>query len=257
MGRISVLGVGFDSLGMDEAVETALALIARKSRAYVVTPNPEIVWLCRKDAALVSALEGAALVLPDGVGVTLAAKILGRPLKQRLPGIDFAQAVLGGLAKTGGSVYLLGAKPGVAELAARTLLAQFPGLKLAGARDGYFKDDAPVVAGINAAKPDFLFVCLGAPKQELWMRKNAKNLDAGLMAGLGGALDVFAGTVKRAPKSWQRLGLEWLYRLLREPKRIRRQLVLPRFAAAVIIEGVWRGVCGGLRKIRLALKSRR
>ena len=236
--RIPILGVGFDSLGMMEASDAALALIDRRSRAYAVTPNPEIVWLCRQDSDLVSALSGAALVLPDGVGVVYAAKILGRPLKQRLPGIDFAQEVLGRLAKRGGSVYLLGAKPGVGELAAKTLSENFPRLRIAGVHDGYFSDDAPVVKAINEAAPDFLFVCLGSPKQEFWMQKNAPHLDVGLMAGLGGSLDVFAGTVKRAPKTWRKLGFEWLYRLFQEPWRLGRMLKLPLFLGMAVIERI-------------------
>ncbi|MCL2343670.1 MAG: WecB/TagA/CpsF family glycosyltransferase, partial [Firmicutes bacterium] len=202
------------------------------------TPNPEIVWLCRKDPALASAVADAALVLPDGVGIVYAAKILGRPLRRRLPGIDFAQEILNRLAKSGGSVYLLGAKPGVAELAAQKLAENFPGLRVAGIHDGYFTDETPVIAAINAGKPDFLFVCLGSPKQELWMQRNAKSLDTGLLAGLGGSLDVFAGTVKRAPETWRKLGLEWLHRLFQEPRRLGRMLKLPLFLVMAVYERI-------------------
>lgn len=234
MERTEILGVGFDSLTMEEAVKRAHALLAERRAAYVVTPNPEIVMLCRENPAAMTAVARADLVLPDGIGVVYGAKILGTPLKAKLPGIDFAAALMAQLAQAGGSVFLFGAKPGVAETAGERLLAQFPGLVLAGTNDGYFQDDAPVIEKINAARPDLLLVCLGAPKQELWMYRNASRLQVGLMAGLGGSLDVFAGTVRRAPRVFQRLGLEWLYRLCKEPKRIGRMLKLPKFLFAAI-----------------------
>ncbi len=232
--RTDVLGVGFDSLTMREAVAEALRLMAEKNAAYVVTPNPEIVMMCRKDAELASAISDAALVLPDGIGVVYGAKILGTPLKEKLPGIDFASALFAEMSQRNMSLFLLGAAPGVAEKAAEALLAAHPGLIISGTNDGYFPDDAPVVEKINAAEPDLLLVCLGAPKQELWMRKNASRLKVGLMAGLGGSLDVFAGITQRAPESWQKLGLEWLYRLTKDPSRIGRMANLPKFGFAVL-----------------------
>ena len=232
--RIDVMGVGFDSLTIEEAVSRAKALMAERRAAYVVTPNPEIVMACRERAETMEAVNGADLVLPDGVGVIYGARILGTPLKTKLPGIDFIQALMADMAKEGKSVYLLGSKPGVAEKAAENLKAKYPGLVISGTHDGYFKDDAPVVAAVNEAKPDLLLVCLGAPKQELWMQRNRSLLQVGLMAGLGGSLDVFAGNVKRAPKAFQRLGLEWLYRLMKEPKRIGRMMKLPKFLFACI-----------------------
>ena len=231
--RTEILGVGYDDLTMEEAVDRALELMDQRRGAYVVTPNPEIIMLARENAGLMSAIEGADLVLADGVGVTYGAKILGTPLKGRVPGIDFAAKLMGEMAGKGMSVFLFGAKPGVAEKAAAALTARGPGLVIAGTNDGYFKDDGPIIEKINAAAPDLLLVCLGAPKQELWMQANAARLNVGLMAGLGGSLDVFAGNVQRAPEQWQKLGLEWLYRLLKEPSRIGRMMKLPRFVLAV------------------------
>ena len=126
-------------------------------------------------------------------------------------------------------MFLLGAKPGVADAAKEKMQETYPGLNVCGTNDGYFKDDGPVVEKINAAQPDFLMVCLGAPKQELWMAQNAERLDVGLMAGLGGSLDVFAGTVMRAPKAWQKMNAEWLYRCIKEPWRFKRIARLPLF----------------------------
>ena len=232
--RIDVLGVGFDSLTIEEAVTRAKALMTERRASYVVTPNPEIVMACRERLETMQAVNAADLVLPDGIGVIYGARILGTPLKTKLPGIDFIQALMADMAKEGKSVFLLGAKPGVAEAAAEKLKAQYPGLAVVGTQDGYFKDDAPVVEAVNAARPDLLLVCLGAPKQELWMQRNQSLLNVGLMAGLGGSLDVFAGNVRRAPKAFQRLGLEWLYRLMKEPKRIGRMMKLPKFLFACI-----------------------
>lgn len=229
MSRTDVLGVGFDNVTKAEAVERALALIDAREGRYVVTPNPEIVMLARENPALKEALAGADIVLPDGAGIIKGAAILGRPMKEKVPGIDFACGVMARLAERGGSVYLFGAKPGVAEAAAETLRTKFPGLVISGTSDGYFSDDGPIIEKIKDAAPDFLLVCLGAPKQELWMAKMSGKLPVGLMVGLGGSLDVFAGTVKRAPEAWQKLDLEWLYRLLKEPRRIGRMMKLPLF----------------------------
>ena len=237
MSRIDVLGVSFDDLTMDEAVEIALGFMQERRACYACTPNPEIVMAAKGDAALRAALSGAELVLADGVGITKAAAMLGTPLKSRVPGIDFASNVISRLAERGGSVYLLGAKPLVAEAAAEKLTQTYPGIVIAGTNDGYFTDDASVIEKINAASPDFLMVCLGSPKQELWMSANAGRLSCGLMAGLGGSLDVLAGNVQRAPETWRRLGLEWLYRVIKEPKRLGRVMKLPAFVLEAAAEG--------------------
>lgn len=232
--RINVLDVGFDNINMEEAVKKALALMDERRAEYVVTPNPEIVWLCRKDKDLKNAVEKAAMVLPDGIGVIYGARILGAPLKEKVPGADFAERLIEAISKTGKKAFLFGSKPGVAESAAEKLRAKYPGLNICGTADGYFKEDEPVVEAINAAAPDLLLVCLGAPKQEKWMNKNAARLNVGLMAGLGGTLDVFSGAAKRAPEVWRKLNLEWLYRLFKQPKRFGRMLKLPAFLITVI-----------------------
>lgn len=232
--KIDVMGVSFDNVTMDEALEKAKEILAGERAQYVVTPNAEIVYEAMHSEAFRSLLNDAALVLPDGAGVVLGSKILKTPLKEKVAGVDFADRLLGILAETGGSVYLLGSKPGIAELAAEKMLAKHPGLTIAGMADGYFKDEAPVIEKINAARPDVLFVCLGAPKQEKFMQAHRDELQVKLMAGLGGSLDSFAGTVKRAPKWMIDLSLEWLYRLIKEPKRFGRMLRLPKFLWAVV-----------------------
>ena len=239
--RIDVLGVEFDDFAFEEAVKFARDCIESGEKTYVVTPNPEIVWMARRDDALRSIINGAGMVLPDGVGITLGARILGTPLRRgRIPGIDFASAMIGELAQFGGSIFLFGAKPGVAEAAGQKLGEKYPGLIIAGACDGYFTESAPIVDFINSAKPDVVLVCLGSPKQELWIAENIESLNAKLYVGLGGSLDVFAGKVKRAPAFFRKLGLEWLYRLFREPRRIKRMIKLPIFVFAVIAQALRR-----------------
>jgi len=236
--RIKVLGTQFDNLSMEEAVEKAYAMQGEHRGAYVVTPNPEIVMLCRDNGEMCAAVDRADMVIADGIGVIYGAKILGTPLKQKLPGIDFTTALMERMEADGRSVFLFGAKPGVAEKAEENLRQRFPGLNFVGTNDGYFTDDGPIVEKIKAARPDLLLVCLGAPKQEIWMNSHADELGVGLMIGAGGSMDVFAGTVERAPEKWQKAGLEWLYRLLKEPRRIGRMMNLPKFMICVILERI-------------------
>lgn len=225
--RTDILGVGFDDLTLEEAAAAGAALVEARGFHYAVTPNPEFLLAARKDQPFRQALLDADLVLADGVGVVYSAKLLGRPLKGRVPGIEFAQALMGWMAKHGKRLFLLGAKPGVAELAAANLRDRYPGLILCGTHDGYFKEDEPVVQAIRESGADVVFVCLGAPKQEFWMVEHGPATGAHLMVGLGGSLDVFAGVVDRAPEGFQKLGLEWLYRLMKEPKRFGRMAKLP------------------------------
>lgn len=232
--RINILGVEFDNLTLSEAVENGSSLLDQPGCHYVVTPNPEMVTTARQDADFRRILNGADLVLPDGIGVIHAARILGHPLKERCPGIDFAAGILSKLAVRQGRLFLLGAKPGVAVAAAQNLKQRYPGLRVCGTHDGYFQDSAEVVREIRESAADVVFVCLGFPKQERWMAQFGPETGAKLMAGLGGSLDVFAGVVQRAPESWQKLGLEWLYRLTKEPARVGRMAKLPLFLVSAL-----------------------
>ena len=233
--KINILGVAFDALTLGEAEERADALLRSGAGGYIVTANPEIVLRCREDAAYAAAVNGAELVLADGVGDLCAARILGTPLPGRVAGSDLVPRLLARLAERGGSVFLYGARPGVAERAGESLQSACPGLRIAGTENGYISDETALLEALEREKPDLLLLGLGAPRQELWMAENRQRTPA-VMIGVGGLLDVFAGDIPRAPESWQRLGLEWLYRLLCEPRRFKRVIRLPKILLLALRE---------------------
>lgn len=230
----TIMGVQIDNLTMEEAVAAGCGLMESGGCHYVATPNSEIIYAARKNGELKAALNGAALTLPDGIGVVYAGRILGTPFREKVAGIEFGTAMLGKAAERGWPVYFLGAKPGVAREAARRMGERFPGLIVAGTADGYFKEDGPVAEQIRNSGAELVLVCLGAPKQELWMARNGRATGARLLCGLGGSLDIFAGVSQRAPEIWVKLGLEWAYRLVKEPWRIGRMMNLPRFLFTAI-----------------------
>ena len=230
-----VMTIAFDNITMEEAVGTAMGHIAARSRCRVVTPNAEFALEAKKNPRFLNILNTSQLVLADGISVVLASKIIGDPMQGRVTGVGVAQALAAAMAKEGKSLYLLGAKPGVAEQAAEKLVQTYPGLKIAGTHDGYFKEEGPVVEAINGAKPDALLVCLGAPKQEYFMENHDAELEVPVMAGLGGSMDVLAGNVQRAPEFFQKYGLEWLYRLYKEPQRWKRMIKLPLYLWDAVI----------------------
>jgi len=229
LDRVDILGVNFDNVTMDEAVARAMELIDSGKTSIIVTPNSEIAYDCRQNEDFGRLINSADLIIPDGAGVVLASRILKKPLKQKVAGVELAEALLWKLAEKGKKLFLLGARPGVAEIAAQKMREKVPGLNICGVCDGYFKSDEEAVSKINAADPDVIYVCLGSPKQEYWMRENALHVVPCAMLGLGGTIDIFAGEAKRAPAVFVKLNLEWFYRLLRQPSRLGRMLRLPRY----------------------------
>ncbi|MBQ7822517.1 MAG: WecB/TagA/CpsF family glycosyltransferase [Clostridia bacterium] len=224
---------------MDEAESIIDGFAASKSFHAVFTPNAEIVQLCIEDENVRGIVNSADLIVPDGAGVVLASKILKKPLKGKVAGVDLGRRAIALSEKKGYGVYFLGGKPGIAELAADKLREKYPGFKLVGTHDGYFKKEGEesdrVINDIAALSPDILFVCFGVPAQEKWIMANRDKLSGiGLIMGLGGSLDSYAGTVKRAPDIFIKLNLEWFYRLIKEPKRIGRMMKLPKFVFGTI-----------------------
>ncbi len=232
MDKIRILGVDFDNVTLEGAVRYVKDMLRNGTKGFIVTPNSEIVYECMKNKGLCEAIGDASLVLPDGIGVIYASRIYKTPLKQKVAGIDFASMLCESLKNMGYKLFLLGAKPGVAEKAAAFLKTKHPGLSVCGVRDGYFQSDGEALEAIRDSGADVVFVCLGSPKQERFMRAHLHESGAALMVGLGGSLDVFAGEVQRAPDIFIRLGLEWFYRLIKEPKRIGRMMRLPLFLLA-------------------------
>ncbi len=231
---IDVRGIPVHNVDLDEAYAAVTAFAAEAQFHTVITPNAEVVQMCIEDPAIAALVREADLVIPDGVGVVLASKILGRPLKCKTPGCDLGERIVAGAGKAGHRVYFLGGKPGVAALAAEKLREKYPDFAPVGLHDGYFQKEGAendrVIQEINDAAPDILFVCFGVPAQEKWIRANRDRLPTVRVAlGLGGSLDSYAGTVKRAPAIFIRLGLEWFYRLCKQPSRIGRMMKLPKF----------------------------
>ncbi|MBE7033326.1 MAG: WecB/TagA/CpsF family glycosyltransferase [Ruminococcaceae bacterium] len=237
METVNILGVHVNKYTMQEAVAKASEMIETDGLSMIFTPNSEIILYASNNPEFTDVINSADMVIPDGIGVVYGAKILKNPIKERVAGYDLVCNLFPIMAEKGQSVYLLGAKPGVAEKAAETLLEKHPGLVIAGTHDGYFKDDEEVIADINKCAPDFLMVCLGFPKQENWIYNNREKLNAKLAIGAGGCLDVFAGTVQRAPEFYCKHGIEWLYRLVKQPSRFVRMLALPKFGLKVLFKG--------------------
>lgn len=233
-----IMGVAFDNVSKEEAVAIGCKYMVSENTDYVVTPNAEIVYAAQNNNDLMNVLNHASMVLPDGVGVIYASKLLHHPLKEKVAGIEFGTAMIAKCAENNWKLFLLGAKPGVAEKAADKLQKDYSGLIIAGTNDGYFTDDDIVAKKIRESKADLVLVCLGAPKQEFWMAKHGEATGAKLLCGLGGSLDIFAGISERAPDIWVKLGMEWAYRLVKEPWRIKRQLSLPKFIFAIIGEKI-------------------
>lgn len=236
MEKIHILGVKIDNVSMDEAEEIVWQWMDGERNHMIVTPNPEIVYLAYHNENFRKVLNSADMTLPDGIGVVYGAKILGTPLKERTPGYELCCRVLSGLAAHKKSVFLLGGKPGVAEQAAQNIVRDYPGAKVAGVCDGYFKDDEAVIEQINGSGADFLMVCIGFPRQETWIAKHRDKLNVKVCIGAGGSVDVLAGTVKRAPAFFCKTGLEWFYRLMKQPWRLGRMMNLPKFLMTVIFK---------------------
>ncbi len=232
MSRTNILEILFDSTTTREASEKIFNACKNKNKFpfTVVTPNPIMVMTARENENLRSALADADLSLADGVGIISAANRMGTPLPERVTGIDTGFAVLEKLAEVGGSVYLLGAKSGVAELAAEKLGGELSGLQIVGTHHGYFDKDEEIISDIREKSPDLLIVCLGSPRQEIWTYESKAKLSGiGAIMCLGGALDVWSGRVKRAPAIFIKLRLEWLWRMLREPERMKSLPLMLKF----------------------------
>lgn len=233
---VDILGVPIDSITMDEAVEKVGAFIDEGGLHKIFTPNSEIMMAAQRDSELRNILKEADMVTADGAGVVLASKLLGLSIPEKVSGVDLIIKIFEAYRGSGLRCFLFGAKPGIAEKAAKNLESDFPGVVVSGYHHGYFSDehDDEITNAINASNADILLVALGAPKQEKWISSHSDKLRIKVCIGVGGTIDILAGAAQLAPDFFRRNGLEWLYRLCKEPRRAVRMLDLPRFMLRVI-----------------------
>jgi N-acetylglucosaminyldiphosphoundecaprenol N-acetyl-beta-D-mannosaminyltransferase len=233
---ISILGVPVHDVTTEETLALIDQFVRERTPHQLCTVNPEFIMLAQKDLEFKQILKRSALNLPDGIGVVWAARRVGHPLRERVAGSDLVGLIADRAQTTGWRIFLLGAAEGVAERAANILRERYPQTNIVGAYAGSprLEDAADVAARIRSSKADVLLVAYGAPKQDKWIARHIEKAGVAVAIGVGGSLDFIVGTQTRAPQWMQRLGLEWLYRLVREPWRWRRQLALPKFAWAVL-----------------------
>jgi len=230
--HVELFGITVSNLTFEQVCASVAERIQEGRPGYIVTPNVDHVCRCSKDAAFLEAYQGAFLVLPDGMPIMWAARLLGKPLVEKLSGSDMVPRLSAFAAREGYDLFFLGAARGVAAEAARLLEGHYAGLRVVGVYSppmGFESDPtacAEVVRRLREAKPDICFVALGSPKQELWMHKYVEACGVPVIVGIGAGLDFVAGRVRRAPVWLQRSGAEWLWRLCHEPRRLwRRYLV--------------------------------
>ncbi len=240
--QVDMFGVPLARINMEGALARVEQFVKERSPHMVVTSDTPGIVRARNDPEFQEIVRGADMVTADGRGVIWMARVLGLPVTERVSGVDLMQRICQRAAARGYSIYLIGAEPGVAEKAAQSLQSRYPGLRVVGAHHGYFtpQQEPAVVRHIAEARPDILFVAFGAPKQEKWIRQYLAELNVPVAIGVGGSFDVHAGRARRAPQWMQRAGLEWLYRLLREPGRLPRALTVPRLIWMTLREALRR-----------------
>lgn len=244
MKKINILGVNIDKVTRDDTKELIKKFLENNNTNTIYTPNTEIVMESKKNKELENILNSGSLVIPDGIGLIYASKIKKKPLPERVTGYDTSLDILEIANDMRKSIFLLGGEEGVAKKAGEIILAKYPNVKIAGINNGYFKgshtnnysenEEKRIIDKINDSGADILFIGFGAPKQEYWINKNKEYLNSKIIIGNGGTMDVLAGKVKRAPAIFQKLGLEWFYRLISQPSRIKRQLAIPKFIITII-----------------------
>ena len=240
MMKTNILGINFDVINFSDAIKKIFDCIEQKKKCFIVTPNPEIVMSAQKDLDLKKIINQADLVLPDGIGIVFASQLNKNKIKKRITGYDLVQKIFLMSEKKNFSVYFLGGKEDIVELAKKNMEKKFNKLKIVGCNNGFFSEEKKVVKKINFVKPDILLVGMGSPKQEKFIFKYKDEIDAKIFIGIGGSFDVMSGKIKRAPKIFIDLNLEWFYRFMKEPKRFFRLMALPRFLFKVITRKIFR-----------------
>ncbi len=240
--RLHLFGIPLDRLLLSQAIDRLESWIqARSDTRLVLTPDTTALMRSRWDSVLKEAYRTADLVTADGTGLVWASWILGAPLPERVSGIDLLEALWNRAAAKGYRLFFLGAKPGVADAAAQQLKTRFPLLNIVGVHHGYFdrSHEEAIVNAICDAAPDLLLVGMGVPRQESWILRMKDQLNVPVIIGVGGSFDVLSGQLRRAPRTWQTLGIEWLWRAIQEPQRFWRVRVIPLFVMKILCYRLW------------------
>lgn len=227
---INVLNIDYQSLERELNND-----IKKHKQSFIVAINPEKILKARKDKKLKEILNAANYAIPDGIGVIYASKLRKGNIRKRITGIDTMDMLCELSVKNSYKIFLYGSQKEILEKAKKQLEIKYPNIQIVGYVNGYEKDNDIIIKKINNCRPDIVFVALGSPKQEYWIYTHMTKTNAIIFQGVGGSFDVISGKVKRAPKRMQRMGLEWLYRLFKEPKRFFRQLKLIKFALLVLL----------------------
>lgn len=230
------LGVEVTPLTMDKVIEKVEDTIIEDKKAFIVAINPEKVIKAQNDKNLEKLINSADIKIPDGSGIVIASKLKKGEIKERVTGIDLMKEICKLSGRKSYRIFLLGAKPGVAKRASEVLINSIDNIQIVGVHDGYFEMDKEIVKLINDSKANIVFVALGSPKQENFIKNNMDKINSNIFMGVGGSFDVICGDINRAPVFMQKIGAEWLYRLIKEPSRISRVKVLPEFILKVLFE---------------------
>lgn len=239
MKQINILGVPFSITDQRTLLERIHRHIQRQEKSFVITANPEIVMRAKDEPSYMETLHRSSYITADGIGIVRASQLLGQAVPERVTGYDMMIELLQLSQVHQYKIYLLGAHPETLRAAREAIHHMHPDIQVVGSHDGYFDwNDNHIVEDIKEKQPDIIFVALGAPKQEKWIAEHFQEFDHGVFLCVGGSIDVLGGKMKRAPIGWQKLHLEWMYRLLKQPSRWRRMLALPRFAYHVLRQKV-------------------
>lgn len=235
-GICTILGVPFNNMSAVEALEMALMCLEGEGKSILFTPNPEMVMEAQKDEEFMTVLNGSTINVPDGIGIVYGSRFTSNPIAERVAGYDLVQSIFDRIKTSRKTVYFFGGAPGVAQAAKEAMEKKYRGLNIVGVADGYFDEEKEkqIIDEINELRPDLLLVGIGFPKQEKWIYNNIERLNVKMAVGVGGSFDVMSGNVKRAPKIFINLGLEWFHRLITQPTRYKRMLQLPVFMVEVI-----------------------
>ncbi|MCM3124145.1 MULTISPECIES: WecB/TagA/CpsF family glycosyltransferase [unclassified Mesobacillus] len=233
--KVEILEIPFLNINFDEMVNETVKRITESRKTFIVTANPEIVMYAKRNDLYKNSLLIADYIVPDGFGILLGSRILGSSLEERVTGFDLTMKLLELSVENSWRIFLLGGTEDTNEKAATNMLRRYPGIKLAGRHHGFFQNnEEKIIEAVQASKPDIILVAMGFPKQEQWIASHLRLFEKGVFIGVGGTIDVLAGTVKRAPLFWRKSNLEWLYRLIKQPSRWKRMLFLPLFVLDVL-----------------------